>query len=91
MKTLSDYRPDSLVSIRLYVDAEHMLDFDMQPDYGADGLGVSIANYEDFSLDDTADLLAIAQGSLRRFLDLHPDIEIFEGLPTEKEKDDPER
>lgn len=75
MITLSDFRDDSVISIRLYIDGEHQIDMDMQPNVDQQELGVAVANFNDFSLVDMRDILRTAAGSLTRLLQRHEGIE----------------
>lgn len=78
MKTVSDYGQYVVVNLILEIEGEMMVEMTMQPDDKGQGLGVAIVKWEDFSLSDFKDLLALAAGSVGRFLDDAPGITVEE-------------
>lgn len=76
MKTITDYPDDTLVTVKLYLDNEVMVEVAMHPDGQNLGMGVAITRWEDFSVLDARDLIRVCCDSLTRLLQRAHSIEV---------------
>lgn len=88
MKTMSDYPDDVLVTVKLFIADELMIEMDMKPDLKLESVGISLLRWDDFSVIDTRDLFKVAQESLTRLLVEDHNITVIEGEVSEREQRD---
>lgn len=89
MKTIADYRVNAIVTIKLEIDGEEVIDIQMQPLGKGLGVGVALCRWEDFSVGDVRDILGYASQSLTRLLTRDSDIEVDPGDLENIDKEEP--